>query len=305
MNLSIEQLRVISAVAQSSSFSEAARSLRLTQPAVSRTVQTVEAHVGAQLFARTTRMVELTADGIEFLSVAAAILDEFDAGMGRFAAFQRADRGLLTVAALPVLASGMLAQVVSAFLATRPEVQLNLVTGSAKEVLERLHSGDADVAITELPTEAAGLLVTPLGSDPACAVVPRDHPLGQMGEVRWQDLIHHNFIALSKGTSVRRLTDEGFKAAAVYPNTTVTVDATVTAIAMMSHGMGITVFPLSTQSLTTAGELRFVPLEEPAVSRELAVIAPASPAPSALARQFSATVVSFRTTLAGGPPQPF
>jgi len=294
MNLSIEQLRVVCAVARTASFSEAARDLRLTQPAVSRTIQTVESAVGAPLFSRTTRVVELTSDGREFLSVASAIIAEFDAGMGRFAAFRRADRGLLTVAALPVLASGMLAPVVAAFLGARPEVQLRLVTGSAREVLDRLHTGDADLAVTELPSDTDGLDVTSLGNDPMCAVVPTNHPLARAATVRWQDLVDDDFIELSEGTSVRRLTDEGFRTVTGRPRSTLTVDATVTAVAMVSHGLGVTAFPRSTQSLATVNDLTFLPLEGPAVSRELAVMAPMAPAPSALARRFTATVLSSR-----------
>ncbi|WP_426516074.1 LysR family transcriptional regulator [Diaminobutyricibacter sp. McL0618] len=298
MNVTIEQLRVISAVAQSSSFSEAARSLRLTQPAVSRTVQIVEALVGAPLFSRTTRLVELTADGAEFVSVATGIIAEYDAGMGRFGAYQRAESGLLTVAALPVLASGLLGPAVAAFLKPRPAVQFRLVTGSAKEVMDRLSTGGADVAITELPTSSTGLSVTPLGPDPMCAVVAATHPLAKESSIRWEELAAHAFIQLSEGTSVRRLTDQGFAAAVAYPRSAITVDATTAALALMSEDVGITALPRSTQSLTGAREIRFIPLEGPAIHRELAAVSPVSPTPSALAATFIATLLSTRPNVA-------
>ncbi|MFE4951074.1 LysR substrate-binding domain-containing protein [Leifsonia sp. NPDC056665] len=292
MNLTIEQLRVFAAVAAASSFSDAAQALRLTQPAVSRTIQSVEGVVGTSLFSRTTRKVELTADGTEFLSVAAAIIEEFESSLGRFDAFMQSSRGTLTVAALPVLASGLLASIVSDFLAPRPQVQLHITTGSAQQVLERLRRGEADVAITEITPDSTGLQITPLGSDPMCVVVPRDHPLAESESARWKDLLRYDFITLAAGTSVRRLTDEGFSTTHAAPKSVVVVDATMTAVAMMSRGLGITAFPLSTRSFAAAESFTFIPLRDPTVSRELAVLWAASPAPSALARTFTESVLA-------------
>lgn len=294
MNTTIDQLRVIVSVAHFASFSEAARELQLTQPSVSRTVQTVESTVGTSLFTRSTRRVNLTADGIEFISVAEEILDAYDAGLLRFTAFQRADRGLMTVAALPVLAGGGLAPIVADFLFRHPNVQVQLVTGSAKRVLQLLHTGGADVAVTELPAEAMGLVATPLGKDPLRAAVRADHPLAEEERVDWMALSAEHFIQFSEGTSVRRLTDEGFARAGVRPQSSITADATVTAIAMLAQGFGVTALPESSRPLVASADLRFIPLGAPEITRDLAILAPESPAPSTLARFFIQAVVGAR-----------
>ncbi|WP_447949607.1 LysR family transcriptional regulator [Microbacterium aurum] len=292
MNTSIDQLGVVTAVAEASSFSGAARRLHMTQPAVSRTVHLVETAVGALLFSRTTRTVELTADGIEFVAVASSIISEFDAGLGRFEALQRTSRGVLTVAALPVLASGLLAPIAAEFLSTRPDVELRLVTGSARNVLEMLRTGNADLAVTELPTDTSQISAVSLGVDPMCAVMRSDHELADRTVASWAELGDHRFIALSEGTSVRRLTDQGFAASGSTIQPVVTVDATMVAIEMISRGMGITAFPLSTRPVAGSRELMFIPIEEPRVFRELAVLTPRSPSPSSLTRAFSDQIIA-------------
>src|ERR1700761_2218973 len=124
MNPTLDQLRVICAVARTSSFSEAARELMLTQPAITRSVRNVESALGLRLFARTTRRVELTDDGIEFVAVANGILDGYENGLNRFRAWRRAEMGNLSVLALPSLAAGVVAPIIATFVAQRPRVEL-------------------------------------------------------------------------------------------------------------------------------------------------------------------------------------
>lgn len=294
MNLSIEQLRVTVAVARASSFSDAARQLSLTQPAVTRSVRAVERSVRARLFTRTTRRVELTADGQEFVAVAQGILDSYDDGLKRFAAYQRAESGSLTVVALPVLAGGILPPIVAEFLAGRPNVQLRLITGTASRIQDRLYRGDAHLAITEVPDRHDGLRLTLLDDDPMLAAVPREHPLAASDFVTWAQLAEFPFVEFEEGTSVRRLADEGFARAGVQPRSAVTADATSTAIALVKQGLGVTAFPETTLPIVAQAGLRFFPLQGPAVSRRLAVMTPEAPSPSILTREFIAAVLAAR-----------
>ncbi|MFD6697901.1 MULTISPECIES: LysR family transcriptional regulator [unclassified Microbacterium] len=291
MNIPIEHLRVVVTVARCASFSDAARDLRITQPAVSRTIQTVEATVGTALFHRTTRRVELTADGAEFVAVAVEILEGYAAGLKRFTAFQSADQGSLRVAALPVLAGGWLTPVLAGFLTAHPAVQLHLSTGSATRILDSVRAGDADVAVTEWPTDITGLSATPLAKDPLRAAIRSDHPLAGRDRVTWHDIAEHPFIQLAEGTSVRRLTDDGFRRAGATPRTSITADATIAVIAMVSAGLGVTAFPESSKPLLHPSQhVNFVPLDGPEISRQLAVVTAQSPKPSAVARSFVAEI---------------
>ncbi|HTL42066.1 MAG TPA: LysR substrate-binding domain-containing protein [Pseudolysinimonas sp.] len=306
MNLTLDQLRTTVAVAREASFSEAARTLILSQPAVTRTVRTVEGMLGTQLFTRTTRRVTLTADGVQFVAVAEEILSTVDNGVRRFEAYRRAESGTLTVVALPSLAAGFLPAVLAPFLAARGDVQVRLVTGTAADVLDRLRRGGADVAITEAPGPLADLHSLSLGSDAMLAAVPPGHDLAGATAITWRQLAEHPFIALDEGTSVRRLADRGFADAGANPPSRTATDSIGAAAAMVRSGLGLSAFPESTLHLAVGTDLGYVRLIDPVVARELAVLVPRTPAPSSLARAFIDDVLAARgaegLSVAKAPP---
>ncbi|MBN9193872.1 LysR family transcriptional regulator [Microbacterium sp.] len=292
MNVTLDQLRVTLAVAQTSSFSDAARTLHLTQPAVTRAIRTVEGVVGCPLFTRTTRRVELTTEGGEFVAVAARIVREYDDGLRRFDAYQKAERGSLTIAALTSLAEGVLPPIIAAFLAPRPHAEVRLVTGTAPDVMEQLRAGDADIVVSEAVEHGEDVQSAPLGPDPLHAVVPTSHPLSGRSRITWAELSGHDVVALGEGTSVRRLSDSGFLRAGVEPRIAVTADSIGAASALVAQGLGVSAFPESARLLPASTGLEFIELGDPGMKRDLAIITSRAPAPSALARAFVEVAVT-------------
>ena len=292
MSQTIDQLRVICAVARCSSFSDAARELLLTQPAITRTVRSVELGLGLALFSRTTRRVQLTADGAEFVAVALEILEAYDRGLERFGAWRRAEVGTVTALALPSLAAGVLAPIVAEFLGARPGVRLEILTANAEDILDRLRAGEGQLAITEDPGQHTDLDVVSLARDVVFAVVPAAHPVAEATSVTWAELTDYPFITLNEGTSVRRLTDAGFGAAGVSPPTTLSADTIGTVSALIAEGIGISAFPNSTRPLVTTSDIRFVRLAGPVISRSLTVVAARAPRPTPLVVELRNAIVA-------------
>jgi LysR family carnitine catabolism transcriptional activator len=296
MNPTIDQLRVICAVARVSSFSDAARELMLTQPAITRTVRSVESGLGVSLFFRTTRRVEVTAEGSEFVAVASDILMSLDEGLKRFEAWRRAEAGTITALALPSLAAGVLAPIVSGFMRDRPGVRLDLLSANAEDILRRLRAGDAQLAITEDPGDRADLDAAPLARDPVFAVVSAAHPLADSSSATWGQLAGYPFIQLSEGTSVRRLTDAGFAAAGARPSAPLSADTIGTVSALIAQGLGVSAFPSSARPLVTNPHIRFVKLDAPAISRSLAVVTVRAPRPMPLVRELRTAIIATWST---------
>ena len=271
MDLTLHQLEVFQCVALTGSFSRAATDLRLSQPVVSRTIGDMERRLGIRLLERTTRSVELTAAGREFLDIANGILDTCRRGLGRFSAYQAGEYGHITIATLPSVAAVLLPAVVAGFLADRPGITLHLLDGTTREVLEHLRSGAADLAITDQSPASAALDVHPLADDRVVAVLPAGHRHSSRAELTWADLASERFIAFSKDSSVRRLTDLGFAQAGVEPETQVETRAVATAGGMIAAGLGISAMPELVLPLLSFTRLVTRPLERPAVTRKLAL----------------------------------
>jgi LysR family carnitine catabolism transcriptional activator len=282
MDLTLHQLEIFTRVARSGSFTRAARELLLSQPVLSRTVRDVERVLDTRLFERTTRSVELTAEGREFLAVAEDILAGYRTGMNRFAAYRAGDRGTITLSALPSIAATLLPPLVSAFLAGHPAVRFTILDGTTQEVLDHVRSGTADLAFAETAAPDPGLLTRPLREEPMLAVLPTGHPLAARSRLSWADLAQGTFIAFTADSSIRRLTDLAFTQAEVTPTAVVETRTVATAAGMIAAGLGLSAMPELVLPLASFAPVVARPLDSPAVTRKLAVhsrrMPPLSPA---------------------------
>jgi LysR family carnitine catabolism transcriptional activator len=299
--VSLHHMRLVSRVAELASFTRAAEEQRLSQPALSRTVRDVERALQVRLFDRTTRSVQLTAEGREFVAVAREVLGAYDAGLGRFARYRAGLAGDLTVAALPSVAAHLLPPVVRDFLAGRPEVRLRILDGNTTEVLAAVRSGTADLAVTASPERTGDVDVAPLCTDPAVAVLPPAHRLAGRTTVTWADLAAEPFLAFAPGSSLRRLTDAAFRRAQVEPASLVETQAVGAAAGMVAAGLGVCVATEQVLPLMSFVGVVSRRVREPEAGRTLAVVTRRRPALSPPGREF-AELLARSAAGAGGTP---
>ena len=121
-------MRMFRVVAEGRSLSEAGRQSGQTASTVSRRIQALESHLGVRLMQRTTRGIQLTALGAEYLERIAPLLDELDAAHQMLARQQTLPRGLLRVTAPPHLAATRIAPLLPRFTTMHPGVRVELIT---------------------------------------------------------------------------------------------------------------------------------------------------------------------------------
>jgi DNA-binding transcriptional LysR family regulator len=173
-------LRVLREVAQSGSFSAAARSLRYTQSAVSRQVAALEAVAGRRLFDRGRAGVTLTPAGARLLPRAVRVLDELDAAV-REAASAELAAGPVRLGAFATAAAGLVPRA----LATLPrDLRVTLREGTTPRLTRALRAGTLDLAvIAQAPpfrppdAESPPLELTTLSERDLVIAVPAEHPL--------------------------------------------------------------------------------------------------------------------------------
>src|SRR6185436_12772423 len=163
--MELRQLEYFAAVARHRHFTRAAEELYVTQPALSQQVRRLERELGLELLKRTSSGVEVTPAGQELLTRAEAIL----AGV---------TRGFVRLATAPGELLRLPAEL-AAFHAAHPGVRIALRHGSAREVLEALRRGAADLALLALAdsADAAGLEAQPLRDEPLRLIAAPDEAL--------------------------------------------------------------------------------------------------------------------------------
>ena len=182
--LEVRELEYFTAVAEELHFGRAADRLGITQPPLSRAIVRLERRLGVRLFTRTSRSVALTAAGAVLLAEARGLLSGLDTAARRA---QRAGRSArLVVAAKPGSGTGLLRDVVDAYLRQQPGVAVEFVF--AQDAAAAVRDGRADVALLCRTEDLAGLRTLNVGWEFPVALLPSAHALAGKATVPLADL---------------------------------------------------------------------------------------------------------------------
>lgn len=157
----LDLYRVFRQVAQSGSFSAAAKQLYISQPAVSQAVAQLEQTLGHPLLIRGRRGVSLTPEGKLLLEYVDAGLDMLAAGEERLLRLGRLEEGELSIGASDAVSAHYLLPILARFQSEYPGVRLQVWNRTTKDTLKLLRSGRVDLAFVNLPCEGEDLDITP------------------------------------------------------------------------------------------------------------------------------------------------
>ncbi|NKI99308.1 LysR substrate-binding domain-containing protein [Novosphingobium sp. SG707] len=175
--MTLEQLRIFVAVAQSLNMTRAAQELNLTQPSVSAAIAALEGRHGLRLFDRVGRSIELSEAGRAFLPEARVVLARAREAAQALDDLAGLRRGTLRIAASQTVATYWLPARMARFAARHPGITLDLALGNTQESAEAVLAGEADLAFVEGEAGADLLRVQPVGEDRLGLYARIDHPL--------------------------------------------------------------------------------------------------------------------------------
>lgn len=245
MKVTLKQIQAFLAVADNKSFSVAAERVHLSQPALSASIGRLEVTLGARLFNRDTRSVELSILGGEFLLVARGIMESVDAGMSRMREIINGKYGSLSIAVAPTVAAGFLPKMLTSFIEKHPQIELKIFDVMSDQCIEMLRSGAADVALMPARNDILDVSQHELFKDPLVVVCAQNEPLANKSEIHWQDIISSKIIVRSTASSVRQHLEAEYLRRGVVLKPAFEVHHASTAVALISAGLGIGVMPKS------------------------------------------------------------
>lgn len=204
MAISYRNMQAFICVAESATFAEAAEKLHLTQPALSSAIKKMEEQLGGKLFSRSTRRVSLTPEGETLLPTAKRLVDEWDETFHDMQNLFAMQQGKLTISAMPSFAESRLPVLLNHYHQQFPNIRLRVLDVVMEATIANVLQGNAEIGFTFEPELKDGLCYQPLFQDDFVAVVYDDHPLASEEAVNWQALLAHPFIAMNRGSAVRR-----------------------------------------------------------------------------------------------------
>ena len=186
MNCELLDLRAFLAVLDLRSFVKSAQLLNLSQPALSRRIQALEAAFGAPLLERTTRSVTPTALGRELEPAIRRLLGEFEASILSINTLGARQRGQVAIACIPTAAFYFLPRVIRTFRERYPLIRFRILDLSANEGLESVTRGEVEFGINFMGASSDELVFTPLVEDPFVLACRRDDPLAAEDRLTWR-----------------------------------------------------------------------------------------------------------------------
>lgn len=272
MQVTLLQIRAFVAVSRFASFTLAADALRRTQPAITAQIKQLEEALGLKLIDRSTRRLRLTATGGDLVPVFARMLQDLDGIIEASRRLRSKEAGTVRVACMPSIAATLLPARIAAFRNRYPMVNFSLVDTVGERVVELVKSGDVEIGITDVPSPALELDVTPLMNDTLHAFFPAGHPLERAAHADIEELSRHQLILTAPGTNVRRMVDTAFAAEGRHAAAACEAAHAATAIGLVLAGVGVALLPPSCVDLEFDSRVRGRPLEGHRFHRELAIV---------------------------------
>jgi LysR family cyn operon transcriptional activator len=238
--MDVRHLRSFVGVADAGGISRAAVVLKITQPALSRTIRDLENELGFELFDRIGRRMELTPNGEDLLRRSRDVLAGVDALSDRARSLRTGEGGILRVGATPQMLESVLADFIERHRRAHPATEIQLVEDGGLELLRRLERGDIHLAVS-IPKD--GLEHRLLFPARLLMVAARRHPFAGRSRIDVAELAADPVLVLKREFGSRRWFDAACEVAHVYPNIVLESASAHTLVALARSGRGIAVLP--------------------------------------------------------------
>ncbi|KAF1339555.1 LysR family transcriptional regulator [Bacillus subtilis] len=238
-----EQLEYFQTLARMQHVTKAAKSLSITQPALSRSIARLENHLGVPLFDRQGRSISLNQYGHIFLRRVQAMMKEYTEGKEEIQALLKPDQGVVSLGFLHTLGTTLVPDLIGSFQQEYPNIAFQLKQNHSYWLLERLKSGDLDLCLLASIKPEDPIQWIKLWSEELFVFVPNDHPLASRESITLNEISGERFILLKKGYALRMTVDELFEKANIQPNIMFEGEEAATAAGFVAAGLGISILP--------------------------------------------------------------
>ncbi|NJK30336.1 MAG: LysR family transcriptional regulator [Acaryochloris sp. RU_4_1] len=207
----LDQLRILKAIAAEGSFKRAADSLYVSQPAVSLQVQNLERQLAVPLFDRGGRRAQLTEAGHLLLDYGDRILALCQETCRAIEDLQNLQGGTLVIGASQTTGTYLMPRLIGLFRQAYPDVAVQLHVHSTRRTCWSVVNGQVDLAIIggEIPLELqAALDVTAYAEDELALILPKSHPFAELKVIQREDLYKLSFITLDAQSTIRKVIDQ-------------------------------------------------------------------------------------------------
>jgi len=237
------QLRYFVTIAETMSFTNAARVLHVSQPALSYQMKRLEDELGTQLFDRRSRKIAFTPDGDVFLPLAQTILLRADEAVRILEEHLGVEVGDIRIGCNPSVSIYLVPRVLTQFRRDYPRVRVEVVEGGDGDLQELVQRGAVEFAIVTAPGAPQTLDVIPLGSERLFVIVPGNHRFADRSSLDLAALANDDFVLASNMFNVTTQTIDACRRAGFEPRVAYRASSIEAVKSLVRHGLGVSISP--------------------------------------------------------------
>lgn len=266
--MELHQLEYFRTLAHVKHFTNAAKAIAVSQPALSRSIAKLESELGVPLFDRSEKQLELTSYGREFLYHIEKGLAHIEKGRRQITE-GRASKATVRLAFIQSLGGYFVPSLLKEFRQSHPNVNFSLIQDTPPNLGELIRDNKADLCLSSgiMPVERVGWMY--LCSEELYLVVQKEHPLSQHKRVDLRDLENEQFIALEPAYHLRILTDQLFELAGFAPKIIFEGADVFSVAGLVRANLGITLLPKIPALYYP--DLEFLPISFPVCQRPIGI----------------------------------
>lgn len=271
MALNLHLLRLFATVAQSGSFSLAAKNLRISQPAISKGVRDFELQVGCRLLDRDTRGVRTTCEGEALLRHAKTLFAIERAAEEELNALKGLVGGVLRIGASTTIATYMMPSHLGIFHRRYPSIKLSIISANTRDITKLLIYNEIDIALVEGPVEEPCVLSEDWRKDEMVLIASPEHILANVAQPIDPALIaQETFIARELGSGSREVVAAALNTIQICPVRQLEVGSTEAIKQLVASGLGVAIVSVATiRDQMANGTLVIIPVQNLHVERTL------------------------------------
>jgi DNA-binding transcriptional LysR family regulator len=271
MPLNLHLLRLFATVVQTGSFSRAADTLHISQPAISKGVRDFELQVGCRLLDRTSKGVRPTREGQALLRHAETLFAAERAAEDELLSLRNLEAGSLRIGASTTIATYMIAEYLGVFRRQYPGIDLHVVSANTRDIAELMLAHNIEIALVEGPIEDHDLVSRAWRTDVMSLITSPTHAFalsdGAIDPAALEDEI---LIVREPGSGSREVVAQALANCGVEPRRTLEIGSTEAIKQAVACDVGVSIVSTATiDDQVKLGRLKIIPMKDLQISRRL------------------------------------
>ena len=206
----LQQLRILKAVANEKNFTKASAILYLSQPSLSKQIKTLEKNLDILLINRERNNISLTESGKVLLQYSERILALCEESCRALIDLKNGDRGNLTVGASQTIGTYLMPRILALFAQNYPQINLKVQVNSTRIIAKKIINREIDIAVVggEISDDLKkNLTIKPFVSDELSLIISKSHPFAKKNQINKEDLYCLDFITLNPNSTIKNFID--------------------------------------------------------------------------------------------------